>query len=79
MAYGFIGITVKPGHEEEVYNRLQKIKELSDITPVFGEWDIVAKVEAHDFNLLGMVVVDKVRTIDGIVNTKTLTGITFHE
>ncbi len=35
------------------------------------------KIDAEDFNLLGQIVVDKIRTIEGVIDTKTLTGIEF--
>jgi DNA-binding Lrp family transcriptional regulator len=48
-----------------------------ELHPLFGEYDLIAKLEAKNFNLLGQIVVDKIRTIPGVVDTKTLTGIKF--
>jgi len=41
---------------------------------LFGEYDLIAKIEAEDFNVSGQVVVDKIRSIAGVIDTKTLTG-----
>jgi len=41
---------------------------------IFGEYDLIARVEAEDFNKLGQIVVDKIRTVEGIIDTKTIVG-----
>ncbi|MDD1769059.1 MAG: Lrp/AsnC ligand binding domain-containing protein, partial [Methanomassiliicoccales archaeon] len=77
MAVGFVLISTAPAKEHEVYNELLKVKEVVELHPLFGEYDLIAKIEAEDFNLLGQVVVDKIRSIPGVIETKTLTGIKF--
>ncbi len=77
MAVGFVLVSTAPAKEHEVYNELLKVKEIVELHPLFGEYDLIAKVEADDFNLLGQIVVDKIRTIHGVIDTKTLTGIKF--
>jgi DNA-binding Lrp family transcriptional regulator len=77
MAIGFVLISTAPAKEHEVYNALLKIKEIVELHPLFGEYDLIAKIDAPDFNILGQIVVDKIRTIPGVIDTKTLTGIKF--
>jgi DNA-binding Lrp family transcriptional regulator len=77
LAIGFVLISTAPAKEHEVYNTLQNINEIKELHPLFGEYDLIAKIEASDFNVLGQVVVDKIRTIPGVIDTKTLTGIKF--
>jgi len=77
MVVGFVLISTAPAKEHEVYNELLKVKEIVELHPLFGEYDLIAKIETDDFNLLGQVVVDKVRAIQGVIDTKTLTGIKF--
>jgi DNA-binding Lrp family transcriptional regulator len=77
MAIGFVLISTAPAKEHEVYNELLKVREIVELHPLFGEYDLIAKVEAPDFNLLGQIVVDKIRAIPGVIDTKTLTGIKF--
>ena len=48
-----------------------------ELHPLFGEYDLIAKVEAEDFNALGQLVVDRIRSVSGVIDTKTLTGIKF--
>ena len=40
-------------------------------------YDLIAKLEAADFDTLGHVIVNKIRSIEGVVDTKTLTGTKF--
>ena len=77
MAIGFVLINAAPAHEHEVYNKLSKVPEIIELHPLFGEYDLIAKIESEDFNQLGQIVVDKIRTIKGVIDTKTLTGIKF--
>ncbi|MDH7506797.1 MAG: Lrp/AsnC ligand binding domain-containing protein [Candidatus Thermoplasmatota archaeon] len=77
MAIGFVLISAAPAHEHEVYNKLSKIKEIIELHPLFGEYDIIAKIEAEDFEKLGKIIVEKIRSINGVIDTKTLTGTKF--
>ena len=77
MAIGFVLISTAPAKEHEVYNELMRVDEISELHPLFGEYDLIAKIEASNFNQLGQIVVDMIRTIEGVVDTKTLTGIKF--
>jgi DNA-binding Lrp family transcriptional regulator len=75
MAIGFVLISTAPSKEHDVFNALKKIESIVEIHPLFGEYDLIAKIETEDFNKLGELVVDKIRTIPGVINTKTLAGV----
>lgn len=77
MAIGFVLISTAPSKEHDVFNALKKLDSIIEVHPLFGEYDLIAKLEAEDFNKLGELVVDRIRTIPGVINTKTLTGIKF--
>ncbi len=77
MAISFVLISAAPAHEHEVYNKLSKIPEIIELHSLFGEYDLIAKIEAENFENIGNIVVSKIRTIDGIIDTKTLTGTKF--
>ena len=77
MAVGFVLIGVEPKQEREVYDRLLKIEEIVELYPLFGEYDLIAKVEAKDYNTIGEIVVAKIRSVAGVRTTKTLTKISF--
>ena len=77
MAVGFVLINVAPAHEHDVYNKLSKIPQIVELHPLFGEYDLIAKIDATDFEELGTIIVNKIRSITGVLDTKTLTGLTF--
>jgi len=73
MSIGFILIKAAHALEHEVYNKLLKVQQIIELQPLFGEYDLLAKIEAEDFEKLGEVVVSKIRSIEGVIDTKTLT------
>lgn len=77
MALGFVLIKIAPGKEKKVYDRIASIKEVEELYPLFGEYDLIAKIVVKDFEELSDIVVNKIRTIEGVVETKTLTGAKF--
>jgi DNA-binding Lrp family transcriptional regulator len=77
MAIGFVLISAAPAKEHEVYNSLSKVPEIVELHPLFGEYDLIAKIEAEDFEKLGSLVVNRIRSIEGVIDTKTLTGTRF--
>jgi len=74
MVLGFALINIVPGHECEVYNKLDKVPQIIELHPLFGEYDLIAKIEAEDFEDINDVVVKKIKSIIGVDNTKMLTG-----
>ncbi|MHB1493789.1 MAG: Lrp/AsnC ligand binding domain-containing protein [Thermoplasmataceae archaeon] len=75
MSIAFVLISTVPGKEHEVYNKISMITYIVEIHPLFGEYDLIAKIDVNDFSELGKIVVDKIRKIDGVIDTKTLTGV----
>jgi DNA-binding Lrp family transcriptional regulator len=79
MAIGFVLICAAPALEHDVYTKLSKVPEIIELIPLFGEYDLIAKIEAEDFEKLGSIVVNKIRTIKGVLDTETLTGTKFFD
>ncbi len=77
MATGFVLIRTMPKREHDVFNGVRGLKEVSEVYNVFGDCDIVAKVVAEDYQTIGDVVVDIIRSTKGIVWTKTLVSVSF--
>lgn len=77
MPIGFIMIKSAPAFEYEVYNKLLKIREIMELYPLFGEYDLIAKIDAENFEKLGEIVIFKIRSVKGVLDTKTLTGTKF--
>jgi len=78
MVIGFVLMHVSPLHEYEVFNILSKLPEVIELNPLFGEYDLIAKIEAEDYESIGEIILQKIKTIEGITDTMTLTGLKFH-
>ena len=74
MAIGFVLITTMPGEEESVRNALDSIEHVTDRWMLFGEFDILARVQAHDEFTLTRCIVEQIRPLSGIQDTKTMIG-----
>jgi DNA-binding Lrp family transcriptional regulator len=74
MAIGFALLSISPLHEKTVYEKLRQIPEIVEVHPLFGEFDILVKIEAHDIDTIGSIVINKIRSIQGVMDTKTLIG-----
>ena len=72
MAIGFALLTISPLHEKSVYDTLRSIPEIVEVYPLFGEYDILIKIEGNDIDSIGNIVIKKIRSTTGIVDTKTL-------
>lgn len=74
MAIGFALLSISPLYEKTVYDVLRKIPEITEVHPLFGEYDILLKIECSDIDAVGDVIINKIRSIKGVVDTKTLIG-----
>jgi DNA-binding Lrp family transcriptional regulator len=74
MAIGFALLSISPLHEKTVYDTLNTIPEVTEVHPLFGEYDILLKIECGNIDSIGDVVINKIRSIKGVMDTKTLIG-----
>ena len=74
MAIGFVLITTLPGEEDNVRNALDNIDLVTNGWMLFGEYDIIARVQADEEFALTRCIVEDIRSLSGIADTKTLIG-----
>ena len=74
MAIGFVLITTEPGQEKSVRDNLERIEFVTSGWMLFGEYDLIARVQADDEFLLTKCIVEDIRPMPGIADTKTLIG-----
>lgn len=60
--------------EVRTYRELMKVKEIKELTPLFGDYDLIAKIEARSFKILSRIVLNKIRTLPGVEDTVTVPG-----
>jgi len=59
------------GKEHEILNQLSKIKGVTEARTVYGEFDVLARVEAGDMGTLDAAVT-QIRKISSVIRTVTL-------
>ena len=74
MAVGFVLITTEPGQEIRVREKVSEIDCVKGIWGVFGNFDCFVKVEADDDSELTEAIVQGIRGVPGIIDTRTLIG-----
>lgn len=75
MTVAFVLITVKSGSETipDVKKKVDEIPEVVEAYAVFGSRDVIAKIETEEMSDLTQIVQNKIRSIDSVEKTETLT------
>ena len=74
MAVGFVLITTEPGQEVSVREMVAQVECVKGLWVVFGNFDCFVKVEADEESELTEAIVQGIRSVPGIVDTRTLIG-----
>jgi len=77
MAVGYVLLNVVPGVEHDVYLQLKDLDVVADITVLFGDYDLIVKLVADNLSSIAATVVESIRQIPGILDSKTLAGAEF--
>lgn len=75
MVIAYILLLVKPGEENTVAEKMNKLDEVNEISVVYGEYDIVAKVENKSMEELQNFLIKKIRAMEEVERTSTLIAI----
>ncbi len=74
-AYILASFTYRPGSREkplsqrDVARQIARFAEVQEVHIITGGWDILVKIKADHVDTLGKLVMDKLRTVEGIENT----------
>ena len=72
MPMAYVLINTEPKHMENVVSTLEKLDVVVEIFPVYGVYDVVAKVQADTMDKLKEIVTWKVRSLDDVRSTITM-------
>jgi len=75
VAIGIVLIIASMPKKRLVYDGLLRISAIKELNLLPGKYDLVARVEADSRERIGKIVVGQIRPLDGIIDTKTLTGL----
>jgi DNA-binding Lrp family transcriptional regulator len=74
MAVGFVLMTTLPGQEAAVLSGLDRIELVTQRWMLFGEFDLMARVQADDEYDITRCIVEDIRTLPGLKDSQTLIG-----
>lgn len=72
MVCAYVLITTKSGAEKEVLEILKKSPNIKTAKILYGEYDIIIKVELPDITALNEYFLTNIRQVSGIERTSTL-------
>ena len=72
MVYAYIMVRVDAGKERDVLKQVSGFPEVKDAHIIYGEWDLILKIEAKNIEDITAFVVDKLRKVDAVKLTSTM-------
>lgn len=75
MVIAFIFINTKSGKEREVLELLRVKENIKEAHLVYGDFDIITKIETKDLEELNEFITNEIRNNEHIAMTSTLIGL----
>lgn len=72
MIEAYVLLRIRPGMDRSVFRTIDKLKQVKVAETVYGEYDLLTRVQLETMDDLDAFIFDKVRTIDGVERTTTL-------
>ena len=75
MPLAWVLISCEPGRERDVYVHLLSMPTVSEVSVVYGELDLVARIDFDDQKEMSKTLIVEMRTVEGIRKTETLIAV----
>lgn len=75
MVTAFVLVLTTAGKERETLEKLKEIPEVKEAYVVYGEYDLLLKVEAETLKALDDVIMGKIRRLPEVQLTSTLIAV----
>lgn len=72
MVTAIVLIKAERGQAVDVARKLGEIREVSEVHSVAGPYDLVAKVQVEEYELMAQVITEQLQRVAGILSTETL-------
>lgn len=72
MITAYVLLRIKPGMDRNVLRNVKKLAQVKAVETVYGEYDMLLKVEIETLETLDSFIFDTVRTIIGVEGSTTL-------
>ncbi|HJM24299.1 MAG TPA: Lrp/AsnC ligand binding domain-containing protein [Candidatus Thalassarchaeaceae archaeon] len=71
----WILISCEPGRERDVYLQLLEMPVVSEVSVVYGDLDLVARIDFESEKQMSKTLIEEMRHVDGIKKTETLIAV----
>lgn len=68
----YVLLRIKPGMDRNVLRNVKKLTQVKAVETVYGEYDMLIKVEIETLEALDSFIFDTIRTIKGVDGSTTL-------
>ena len=75
MSLAWILISCLPGRERDVYLQLLEIPAVSEVSIVYGELDLVARIDFESEKEMSKTLIEDMRHVSGVRKTETLIAV----
>ncbi|MHA2495126.1 MAG: Lrp/AsnC family transcriptional regulator [Candidatus Hodarchaeales archaeon] len=72
MPTAFVLVNSEIGAEEQVLETLRQVNEVKEAYMVYGVYDIVARVEAPEMDVLKTIILTEIRGLESVRSTLTM-------
>jgi len=72
MITAYVLLRIKPGMDRNVLRNVKKLTQVKAVETVYGEYDMLFKVEIETLETLDSFIFDTIRTIIGVEGSTTL-------
>jgi len=70
--FAYVLLSVDSAKENEIHEALMDFNQIKEVRILFGEWDMICKVEADNPDALATFVMEHIRPLPGITLTSTM-------
>ena len=71
----WILVACEPGRERDVYLQLLEIPSVTEVSVVYGELDLVARIDFENEKEMSKTLIEKMRHVSGVRKTETLIAV----
>ena len=75
MPLAWVLLQCLPGKERDVYVQLLDMPAVSEVSVVYGELDLVARIDFEDEKEMSRTLIEKMRHISGVKKSETLIAV----
>ncbi|MDH5450505.1 MAG: Lrp/AsnC ligand binding domain-containing protein [Candidatus Bathyarchaeota archaeon] len=72
MVTAYVLLRVKPGMDKDVFLNVKRLLQVKEVVVVYGEYDLLVRIEVPSMEDLDTFIFDTIRMISGVESSTTL-------